>query len=94
MDEERCWLCGKTGPEKLDRHHIFGASNRTKSELYGLVVYLCHNSCHIYGKNAVHQNKDTMQRLHEYGQRKAMEENGWTISDFRTMFGKNYLDEE
>ena len=88
----KCWLCGSTGrSEPLDRHHIFGGSNRKKSERYGLVVDLCHNKCHIFGKNAVHNNAETMQELHEYGQRKAMAEQGWTVDDFRREFGKNYI---
>ncbi|MBQ9168880.1 MAG: hypothetical protein IJX67_10820 [Oscillospiraceae bacterium] len=88
----KCWLCGATGQkEPLDRHHIYGGSNRKKSEKYGLVVDLCHHSCHIFGPKAAHQNAETMQRLHEYGQRKAMEEQGWTIDDFRAVFGKNYI---
>lgn len=90
--ERTCFLCGKNGSEDpLDLHHIFGGPLRKKSEKYGLVVYLCHDSCHIFGKNAVHNNKDTMQRLHEYGQRKAMKEQGWTVEDFRREFYKNYL---
>lgn len=32
-----------------------------------------------------------MQKLHEYGQKKAMEEQGWTVDEFRQVFGKNYL---
>lgn len=35
-----------------------------------------------------------MQYLHEYGQRKAMQENGWDIDTFRSVFGKNYIDME
>ena len=93
MRQRKCWLCGSNGiPDPLDRHHIFGASNRKKSEKYGLVVDLCHDKCHLYGKEAVHNNAATMQRLHEYGQRKAMRENNWTVDDFRREFGKNYLD--
>lgn len=89
---KKCWLCGKNGYyDHLDKHHIFGGSRRKKSEKYGLTVYLCHNECHIFGENAVHNNSETMQRLHEYGQRKAMEENGWDIEEFRRQFGKNYL---
>lgn len=87
-----CWLCGANGGfDKLDRHHIFGGSRRKKSEQYGLVVDLCHFNCHIFGSDAVHQNKDTMLQLHQYGQRKAMEEQGWTVDDFIREFGKNYL---
>lgn len=87
-----CWLCGANGGfDPLDRHHIFGGSRRRKSEQYGLVVDLCHMSCHIFGPEAVHRNKDTMQELHRYGQLKSMEEQGWTVEDFVREFGKNYL---
>lgn len=87
-----CWLCGRNGAaDPLDKHHIFGGSNRKKSDRLGLTVYLCHNRCHIFGKEAVHQNKDTMLALHQYGQQKAMEENGWDTDHFIAEFGKNYL---
>lgn len=87
-----CWLCGRNGSsDQLDKHHIFGGSNRKLSEKYGLVVHLCHDRCHLYGEDAVHNNPDTMQELHEYGQKKAMADNGWTVDDFRAVFGKSYL---
>lgn len=37
-----CALCGKPGTylDPLDKHHIFGGSNRRYSEKYGLVVPL------------------------------------------------------
>ena len=89
----KCWLCGATSGA-LDRHHIFGGSNRKKSEKYGLMVDLCHDSCHIFGRYSAHQNKDTMLRLHQYGQRKAMEEQNWTVDDFVRVFGKNYLEDD
>lgn len=95
MEERKCWLCGRNGnADPLDRHHIFGGSNRKKSEKYGLVVMLCHHRCHLYGKAAVHRSQETAQILHKYGQRMAMRDNDWTIDDFRLEFGKNYLDEE
>lgn len=88
-----CFLCGKNGSsDPLDKHHIFGGSNRKKSERFGLTVDLCHNECHIFGKHAVHNDANVMQRLHEYGQRKAMEEHGWSIEDFIREFGRNYLE--
>lgn len=87
-----CWLCGENGyADPLDKHHIFGGANRKKSERMGLYVYLCHDKCHIFGRNAAHRNKDTMLKLHQYGQRKAMEENDWDIERFIAEFGKNYL---
>lgn len=87
-----CWLCGANGNgDPLDRHHIFPGAYRNKSEKYGLVVDLCHGSCHIFGRYAVHKNPKTMRELKEYGQRKAMKENGWTVDEFIRQFGKNYI---
>lgn len=94
--ERTCWLCGKNGcGDPLDKHHIFGGvAYRKKSERYGLTVWLCHDSCHENGPEAVHRNAETRQRLQEYGQLKAMEENNWTVEDFVREFGKNHLREE
>ena len=87
-----CFLCGRNGSaDPLDRHHIFGGPYRKKSEKYNLVVYLCHNRCHIFGAEAVHNNSEKMQEVHEYGQRLAMEKNGWSTADFIREFGRNYL---
>ncbi len=87
-----CFLCGRNGSaDPLDRHHIFGGTYRDKSEKYGLVVYLCHNSCHIFGVNAVHKNADAMRYIRRYGQEKAMREQGWTTEEFVREFGKNYI---
>lgn len=92
--ERRCWRCGRNGAQDvLDKHHIFGGAFREKSEKLGLVVWLCHHDCHIFGPEAVHRNSETMQRLHEYGQKLAMDRFGWDIEDFRLEFGKNYLPE-
>ena len=87
----KCFICHRYG--ELEQHHIFGASNRKNSTRYKLTVYLC-PYCHREGKDAVHKNKDTMQWLHEYGQKKAMRENGWSIEDFRKVFHANYLEGE
>ena len=90
-----CWLCGRNGcGDPLDKHHIFGGGNRKKSEQYGLFVFLCHNRCRLSGPEAVHRNPETAQRLHEYGQRLVMEEQGWSVEDFRLEFGRNYLETE
>jgi hypothetical protein len=34
-----------------------------------------------------------MQYLHEYGQRKAMQEQGWTVDEFREIFGRSYIND-
>ena len=87
----KCFICHRYLPTEV--HHIFGASNRKNSTRYKLCVDLC-AECHRTGKNAVHKNAETMQWLHEYGQKKAMRENGWTIEDFRKVFHANYLEGE
>ncbi len=54
-------------------------------------VPLCHHRCHESGPEAVHRNAETMQRLHEYGQTLAMEEQGWSREEYMAIFGRNYL---
>lgn len=83
-----CFLCGKYGT--LEEHHVFGGARRKKSEKYGLVVDLCH-ACHNEPPRGAHYNKDTALYLHQWGQRKAMQEQGWSTYDFIREFGKNYL---
>ena len=91
-DYPKCFLCGRNGNgDRLDRHHIFGGANRNKSEKFGLVVLLCHERCHIFGRNSVHQNGEVMDYIHKYGQMKAMKEQGWSIKEFMEVFGANYL---
>lgn len=91
-DSTHCFLCGMNANlEPLDLHHIFNKADKQKSEKYGLMVYLHHNKCHIFGKNAVHQNAEVNRKLKADAQRKAMEHYGWTVDDFRAIFGKNYL---
>lgn len=91
-DKTVCFLCGRNANlEPLDCHHVFGAANRKKSEKYGLKVYLHHHQCHIFGKDSVHKNNEVNQALKAQAQQKAMEYYGWTVDEFRNLFGKNYL---
>lgn len=95
VEQRYCFLCGRNGQDdRLERHHIFGGSNRNLSERYGLVADLCGERCHRTGRDSVHQNGEIAKMLHRYGQRKAMEENNWTIEQFRKVFGMNYLEED
>ena len=91
-DERVCFKCGRNGIyDALDKHHVFGKYNRDKSEKYGLYVHLCHNSCHIFGKDSVHKNGAYDFELKRYAQRKAMSQYEWTEEDFIKRFGKSYL---
>lgn len=95
MDEQRCFLCGRNGAgDTLEWHHVFPSALRAKSERYGLVVPLCGNRCHRNGKKSAHRCKETQLMLKQWAQKKAMDENGWTIEDWRREFGKNYLELE
>lgn len=87
----KCHLCGRWG--YVETHHIFGGSNRRKSDRHKLTVSLC-VLCHREGRDAAHKSADTAQQLHEYGQRLWMQRTGGTVEDFRVMFGKNYLDDD
>ncbi len=89
--EDKCFLCGSRS--WLETHHIFNGPNRKKSTEYGLVVKLCH-FCHNEPPNGIHHNKERRQYLQDLAQRQAMKVYGWSVDDFRRIFGKNYLIEE
>lgn len=92
-DYKKCFLCGRNGNgDRLELHHIFGGSRRKTSDKYGLTVYLCGERCHRLGRLSVHQNAEVADYVHKYGQRKAMQEQGWTVQQFMEVFGANYLD--
>jgi len=93
-DSSMCWKCGANGSsDPLDIHEIFfGSGNRKLSIEDGFCVALCHNSCHIFGPEAVHQNRVEDLKLKRQGQRYAMAK-GWTMEDFIRRYGRNYLDE-
>lgn len=92
-DTSKCFLCGRNGwGDPLEKHHIFGAANRKKSEQDGLFVYLCGFQCHREGHFAVHRNRGTMDELHSVGQR-AWENKYGTREEFMKRYHKNYLEE-
>ena len=91
-DKSHCFLCGMNANlEPLDEHHCFSGSNRKLSERYGLLIYLHHAKCHIFGKQSVHQNAEINRAVKAQVQRIAMEHYGWTTEDFIKIFGKSYI---
>ena len=91
-DREHCFLCGMNASlEALDCHHVYGGSNRKKSEKYGLKVYIHHNKCHIFGPDSVHKNAKVNNAVKSVVQKRAMEYYGWSVDDFIRIFGKSYL---
>ena len=89
-DLSRCYNCRRSD-QHLDRHEIFGGSNREKSKRMGLWVVLCHDRCHL---NGVHKDGDFMRRLRAEGQRMAMLWYSMTKEQFIREFGKSYIEEE
>lgn len=93
-DGESCYLCGRNGcGDPLDWHHVFGGANKKIAERYGLKVRLCHNRCHIFGKDAVHQKAEVAHKLQEEAQL-AWEENYGDRAEFMRLFGRNYVFED
>lgn len=87
-----CCICGRR-TRKLDRHEVFYGAYRKKSKALGLWVEVCHIEHHIFGPDAVHNNRERDLVLKRQAQRKAMEVFEWTIDEFITRFGRNYLEE-
>lgn len=77
--------------DPLDKHHVYFGSLRSKSERYGLTIYLHRDRCHIFGENSIHKNAKIDRKVKKYVQKVAMSHYGWTTEDFIRLFGKNYL---
>ena len=92
-DKTSCYLCGGRGTslDPLDVHHVFFGALRSKSDKYGLTVYLHHNKCHIFGRDAVHVNRATDLAIKKSAQIAAMKKYRWTEQDFINQFYKNYI---
>lgn len=80
-----CEICGAYGFCHV--HHVLnGYGNRRKADKYGLIISVCPR-CH----DSIHRNPEEYRYLKQEAQRKVMQEQGWTVSDFIREFGKNYL---
>ena len=85
QEKKECYIC--KSQQWLECHHIFaGTANKKQSEKYGLKVYLC-NSCHRQAQLVY----DSGLELKQVAQQIAMKHYGWTVGEFRKIFGKNYL---
>lgn len=81
--------CIFTGSAPVERHHIFGGSNRNKCEKYGFVVPL-RPDLHPNGVFAGKDAKEIDTRLKTMAQ-EYFEEHYGTREEFRKEFGKSYL---
>jgi hypothetical protein len=85
--DRKCYICGSYN--WIENHHVFGGSNRKRSEKFGMTVNLCHY-CHNEPPNGVHHNKKINDKLKGEFQTKFEEEHG-TRKEFMDLFGRNYL---
>lgn len=72
------------------RHEVFFGANRQKSIEYGLVVFLT-PAMHNMSNKGVHFNREFDLQLKRIGQAAAMKKYGWTVDEFRKIFGKSFL---
>lgn len=82
--ENRCYFCPNPN---VERHELFHAALRQKSKAYGMWVLLCkehHDYIHAHPKEEI--------PLKKQAQIKAMKKYGWSIGDFISRFGKNYVE--
>ena len=89
QDTEQCLVCNTT--QNLQEHHCFGGALRSKSERYGLTIYLCMR--HHTGADAVdkgvHFNRYLDLRLKRMAQIRF--EQVYDRTKFMNVFGRNYL---
>lgn len=83
-----CEICGAT--RWLERHHVYNAAYRKKSENFGAVATLCH-FCHNEPPNGVHHNAENMRQLKAKYQMLIMDKYGMSEQDFIREFGKSYI---
>lgn len=80
-----CALCGRTD-RPLQRHEVFHGAYRDKAKAFGCWITIC-DECH----RQAHADGLYDKALKRFMQDKAMKKYGWSIDDFRAVFGKNYL---
>ena len=96
-DLNTCYVTGQSG--HIERHHIFGASNRTRSTFYGFVVPLL---AQIHPNGSQRSDKECRRltgmtikqldtRLKQECQKYYENELGKSREDWIREFGKNYL---
>lgn len=85
-DMEHCMF---TGYAPVERHHVFGGSNRDNSEKYGFIAPLrpdLHPNGVFAGQSAKLVDNELKQRCQRY-----FEEHHGTREEFVDIFGRSYL---
>lgn len=84
-------ICIFTGSNVVERHHVFGSSNRKKCEKYGFIAPLRPDK-HPNGVHFIRSPKNL--KIDEYLKcqcQEYYESHYGTRDDFRREFGKSYL---
>lgn len=82
--------CIFTGSTCVERHHIFGSSNRKLSEKYGFVVPL-RPDLHPNGANANPKYRKQIDDHLKQMAQEYFESNYGSREEFRRLFGRSYL---
>jgi len=95
MHERRyCYLCGREHSDYnyLEKHHVFFGSSYNKkiSEKYGLLVYLCPVTCHKFGKESVHHNREIDLKVKKEAQ--AFFEKTHSREEFMKLLNRNFME--
>lgn len=81
--------CMFTGSSPVERHHVYGGSNRKNSEKYGFIAPLrpdLHPNGVFAGQGAKAVDMELKQRCQRY-----FEGHNGTREEFISIFGKSYL---
>lgn len=87
-DMDHCYF---TGSPEVERHHVFGAANRSRSEVYGYVIPL-HPTLHPNG--AMFKRTKENLKIDKYLKQRCQrdyEKNHGSRADFIKEFGESYL---
>lgn len=89
QSKRECILTGYDGVY-LDRHHVFGGTNRKKAESMGLWVWV-RPELHRTGAGSIHRERELDLQLKKWAERICLEAYDMTEEDFIREFGRNYL---
>lgn len=82
--------CYFTGTTQVERHHIFGGSNKRNSEKYGFIMPL-RPDLHPNGAHADRSKSKVMDKQLKRMAQQYFEKYNGTREEFRILFGKSYL---
>lgn len=87
--EKVCYRTGST--YGLECHHVYGGNpNRKLSEKYGLKIWL-RADYHRDTPHCIHKDKEFREKVQHDVQLIAMEHYGWSVDDFRQIFGRSFI---